>query len=320
MIKFSVLFVMTMLIFAMIPPHLASVKVLPQIMPTISDFHGRKLISKLDPGEGAVAIGNGIFYANYTFRDSAGKIISDGNTICKNISTLNMTADHVVFRFDKNSYHAEESAELYAVLHYLNTGMSTKHFLCVHLTSPSNDQGIMILLKEKAADISLKNKNWHYYQSMGYAALSSILQQTEYVYGPNLLISQKDTLVKADLLLGNGIIRTQAKIDSEIPSVAGGRGETMAYNPSLLSSTTTRYVCTNDLDKDYVCDEWETGGPLQITINGATYVGPACGVGTNDPYCPSPNHRDILVQVDHITGFDLDPSFVSDVTAAFKSK
>src|SRR5574337_2206904 len=108
MIKFSMLFVMTLLIFAMISPQLASAKIPPQIMSTISGFHDRKLISKLDPGEGAVAIGNGIFYANYTFRDSAGKIISDGNTICKNISTLNMTADHVVFRFDKKSYHAEE--------------------------------------------------------------------------------------------------------------------------------------------------------------------------------------------------------------------
>ena len=307
MIRLAVLFVALILVFAMIPSQLVSA--------------APGSTGKPSQGEGIVKLANGITYADYTFRDSTKKIISDGNSICKNIPALSYDMNNAMLKFEKQSYHAEESVKLYAVLHYSNTGNTTKHFLCVHLTSPSNAHGIMIVLKEKTADALLKNKNWHYYQSMGYAALSSVLNQTDYVYGPNLLTSQKDTLVNAELSLNGRHLTAQAMIGSAIPSVSGGRGQTMTYNPSLLPSTTTRYVCTNDIDRDYVCDEWEnSGGPLQISINGATYVGPACGTGTSDPYCPSPSGRDIFVQVDHFTGFSLDPSFVSDVTAAFKNK
>lgn len=101
------------------------------------------------------------------------------------------------------------------------------------------------------------------------------------------------------------------------------------------SPPTPDYTCASfggDADNDGICDNWETSTGLHISVTSSassstpvTYVyNISCVQGntiSNDPtgltVCPSPNKKDIYMELDYMTGQGPDSQAIADVVKAF---
>lgn len=134
------------------------------------------------------------------------------------------------------------------------------------------------------------------------------------------------TAIFSVLALGSSHVFADTEVDSNYP----------AGNSNYANTGIGKIDCTNyggDSDGDGICDNWEVSTPdpndnnfvgLRVSFTdpnnpGVTYQYKlACNPSTPGD-CPSPNQKDVYVELDWMNNHDPDPSAITDVVTAFKN-
>ena len=266
-----------------------------------------------DKSELDIKIGDNLKYDDGAFMLN-GTIVNSSKTICDamNNSAYDPTFFPFAIRFSNATVGIEDSIKLWVKMKYNNLlDKDKKDFLCVHVSSTTDSEGIPVILKET-------NVNSRVFASISTLRPTSQFKTNDYNFGPDIKSKIGDTLTAKFMSGQRNVIVVEG-----VWGAGSGRGSTIVYNPSLFSGA-SRINCSayggDSTDGDNVCNNWEnSGGRLTISFNGKTYTGPPCGSGQWDAYCPATTRKDVFLEVDAMNGYAPNDAALSDIITAFRT-
>jgi len=251
-----------------------------------------------------------IDYIDHTFYLDSGDPstrVEKGTRICDNVVNFspegNESRVNIVFSKKPDGYYGfQESAKIGIRLVNWQTNDDKTEFICATAKSSAEPNGNKIILIETSPKSN-------FFQILGYLRLHG-LESDDYAFGPDLKVNPAgDELTVEFMGEYKRVVPIRSGPWSEEGEIAGARGSTVTYSPSLFPDGTAEINCSagfgGDTDGDSICNNWELGGSnrLTITFNGATYSGPLCG-GAGQDICPVNNIKDVFVEVDAWSGYD----------------
>ncbi len=244
-------------------------------------------------------------------------VLHDANAICDGINKkAGMThLDITNVFFNSQGYTNENVALLYAHVGNVNsTNNSAKKFLCMHITSNNDTNGINVILEQVTSPPQFSN----YFRSIGGLLVSNAFKSNSSAFGPVIRVNKNDTLTASIMNSVTGQpVSVTANIAWSLDNNKGkglGGGST-APPPVLYPYTQTRYVCQTNISGDGLCDEWRTGIGVDIYYNGIDY-----SWNCPDPYgaaCPSVGSKDIFIQLDQVSGYGTSDAVLTDIVRQF---
>ncbi|MGB6463770.1 MAG: hypothetical protein WBF38_06065 [Nitrosotalea sp.] len=276
-------------------------------------------------GEMYDPIGPTAYYNYFTFINGS-QIVNDSRIISSLIQDNYIypkinSLPSVGFTHDK--WHSSSFGILWVKLWFVPQSPPTrKIFAYATLTSNADPKGLPVILEETSPGS-------RFLESISDIQFSS-KQNTNYLdYHAVLHVNPQDTVTILFKFGGVTVSQTMPVNTNDTSLKAGmasgfGSGDP-SLNPSTYGSNELTPNCGSLSPSGYnsydgMCLAWETGGPLSITFNGATYTGPACGGVGQDP-CPSGSTRDIYVVADAMapaSTYQLTPTTISNLQTSFK--
>ena len=267
---------------------------------------------KIPIGEMYVPLMGNAYYNNWTFYNNQ-KILTSAKDICnfvdnnKHVLGTNGNAVFVLGQDNNTNFNGK----MWINLSYDDTNHNPrKEFICITASSQADPTGIQLVMEEG-------QPNKHHFTNIGVLRYGNVVS-SDHDYGPLLKINPTDVIHFSLNYNGKTYIADRTV---QIPNtvVLGGEGSNGATFPPSLIQSPDLVNCgsSGDVDNDGICDAWESGGPLSVTLNGANYIGPACG-GIGQDVCPTPTKKDVFVMADEMNGYALNPGVISDLQTAFK--